>query len=346
MSFLDVIHRSEHLLVPAFRGAIALGFLSAWQALHARRTAPEEPDYIAGLVSAGMPVIYNALRANLRPHGVHVACSAVFCHQSPKVDFIDKATKGCELGDILFAHVHRSGKGPPRRSALLLQAKKAKGNIGRVGAKDAQLRLYTDWPEFVYTAHSHAMGVRRHVSPAVPHRGAQYLLIRHHPPHDVRSGLLGVPGNSPADCCLPDTILHPHAELAVELFELIALRSGRPFLQMAEAVPENGWSQVVWDILENGLNRLYNRRAGGWTDRPRLVGDPLPRFDGEGSALATDPKTAGTVQEILGPERTGRLLSMREQGDWDRDDEDCHEGNEGGGVSFLLIETHEGESAA
>ena len=131
------------------------------------------------------------------------------------------------------------------------------------GFQPVVIELYEDWPEFVYERSSFLNGQKRSVTPKAPHSGAQYLLIDDRPPEEPMSGLLGFPGTYPVGCCIPDETLRNHTHLASELFSLFIFRSGRPFEDKYSAAKNKDWSQVVWDLLETGMKKLFNRKNWG-----------------------------------------------------------------------------------
>lgn len=192
-------------LIQAFHIAAISGILITWRRCENLRTTPQEPDFVAGLVIESTPLIHSALNSVLSPRRVSVSMSAVFCHQTPQVTFGSHPSASCELGDILFVYVHTPRVGPARRNAILFQAKASAQQPCRIHTGESdQLRLYMDWPDFVYARSSFLTGQKRSVTPKASHSGAQYLLIDDRPPHEPMSGLLGFPGTYPVGCCMPD----------------------------------------------------------------------------------------------------------------------------------------------
>jgi len=201
MSVTATLWQNRDELVQSFHNAAITGILSTWRRCENLRTTPQEPDFVAGLVIESTPLIHSALNSVLARRGTSVSMSSVFCHQTPQVTFGSHPAASCELGDILFAYVHTSRVGQPRRNAVLFQAKVSAQQPYRIhtGERD-QLRLYVDWPDFTYTRATALTGQKRSVTPKAPHSGAQYILIDDRPPHEPMSGLLGFPGTYPVGC--------------------------------------------------------------------------------------------------------------------------------------------------
>ncbi len=311
-----------------------------------RGTRPEEPDFVAGLVREATPIIAKAWRHLLGRHRVHVSMLSVYCHQTPQVHFQGMQKTACELGDLLFAHFHSDQSGTGFQNAILLQAKVAQENpFTGVGPKDDQLRLYQSWPDFEYRRSGKALnGLKRAVVPKTPHTGAQYMLIDNRRPHDPVSGLLGIPGTYPIGVSMPDTFLHHHNDLGSELADFLLMRSGRAFCDLfPHQAIEDGWSQIVWDLLRVALTKAFNRKKSEYGDAPRRS-DILQKNDGLCFASTSSGRFRPSVaSKVLGREEAALLYSSdgeaeppqeREYGDGFSDDQ--------GGVSVVLLETASG----
>jgi hypothetical protein len=205
MSLNYLLLNTQQLLVQSFHNAIVHGMNSTWMRCTKLGTKPQEPDFVAGLVLDSIPSICKSLNNALSQHGFSVSVSSVFCHQTPKVNFSHNFPSGkCELGDILFVHIHRPQKGPVRRNALLFQAKKSSKQPYLIPTREQhQLYLYENWPDFVYHRSGGLTGKNRSVFPKSLHSGAQYLLIDDRNPKDPLSSLTHAAGTYPMGCCLP-----------------------------------------------------------------------------------------------------------------------------------------------
>lgn len=335
-------HRDE--LVQSFHFATIFGIISTWRRCENLKTEPQEPDFVAGLVVDSTPLIYSALKTVLSSRQISVSMSAVFCHQKPQVTFNSYPSASCELGDMLIAYVHTPRSGPPKRNAILFQAKTSAKQPYRIhsGEKN-QLRLYEEWPDFVYEKSSFLNGQKRTVTPKTPHSGAQYLLIDDRPPTEPMSGLLGFPGTYPAGCCMPDETLRDHTHLAAELFSLLIFRTGRPFEDKQAASKNQDWSRVVWDLLETGIKKSFTRKNSGRHHLPRGTGDTI-QMDGLSFNDSSSSLSWNTATEILGRNDASFIYGGNDHPPINHNrDRNWEEGPEGG-VSVVLIETSERES--
>ena len=293
-------HKHDEL-IQSFHTATIYGMLNTWRRCEHLTTIPQEPDFVAGLVTESTPLIHSALNSVLSPHNISVSVCSIFCHQTPKVTFGTCKSMSCELGDILFAYVHTPRSGAPRRNAILFQAKAcAKHPYSIHKSETDQLCLYRDWPDFEYTKSSFLNGQKRTVTPKTPHSGAQYLLIDDRPPSEPTSGLLGFPGTYPVGCCMPDELLRNHSHLAAELFNLLIFRTGRPFEDKTAAAKKLDWSQVVWDLLETGVKKSFRRKNSGRHCSPRSAGDTIEMLNGMTFAKASSRLSYCTASEIVG----------------------------------------------
>lgn len=345
MCTTDALWFSRVELIQSFRNATIHGMLDTWKRCERLATTPQEPDFVAGLVTESTPLIHAALTSVLSPWNISVSMCSVFCHQKPEVTFTSGPPASCELGDILFAYIHTPRTGNPRRNAVLFQAKASAWQQYRIHtAEMEQLRLYRDWPDFEYSRSSFLNGQKRSVTPKMPHPGAQYLLIDDSHLNMPMSSLLGFPGTYPVGCCMPDELLRNHSDLATELFNLFIFCTGRPFDDKDAAKKTKDWSQVVWDLLESGVKKVFQRKNSGRFHCPRSSGDTVDMLDGVGFTRASSRIACSTVTEILG--REGALFLYRESDDLPPDDgeRNTDSGESEGGVSVVLIETSERES--
>lgn len=344
MPTTETLWQNRDELVGSFHFAIIHGIVHTWRRCEGLSTTPQEPDFVAGLVIESTRLIHFALNSVLLPRQISVSMSAVFCHQTPQVTFGSHPSASCELGDILFAYVHTPRVGPARRNALLFQAKASAQQPYRIHTGEAnQLRLYMDWPDFVYTRSSLLTGQERAVTPKAPHSGAQYLLIDNRPPDEQMSGLLAFPGTYPIGCCMPDKALRDHSHLASELFNLFTFRTGRAFEDRHTARKRRDWSQVVWDLLETGVKNSFNRKNSGRRSTRRSAGDTVQILDGMSFCRASSWMSCSTVGEIVG--RKAARSMYAQDNDIPPDNRDQEGGIEEpeGGVSVVLIETSERE---
>lgn len=341
--FVSAVMNQYGNLKAAFEHAIRV----AMHETHVRsRKAPEEPDYVAMLTLESAPYIAAALRYAIAHLNYAAAVSSVYCHQSPIVRHDENGQdQVCELGDILFVHFHT---GPDcsvlRRNALLLQAKTlSRDSLALTGRDRAQFELYRFWPTFRYERSGPRLnGQQRDVHPKNWHPGAQYLLI-----NDSRisglSGSLGIPGSWCMAVWPPTSRLYARDSFADILVRFLVGANGRPFTGMGEDATD-GWSQLVWDLIERAETFLFNRRNIGIEHQTRAGGDhvgPLNYVLSEGiiPAFSDDPaRIANRIRTQI-----SRLANDGED-EPPTGDAEPDEGDEDGGVSVVLIETREAES--
>lgn len=337
MSFQHIIWQERSLLVPAAHLAILQGLHETWRRFPT--SSPQEPDFVAGLVLEATPVLWTTYNTILRPHQISISLLAIYCHQTPRVQYSGITKKYTEVGDLLLVHAHRRETGTRLRNALLYQAKMSSKQPYRVPkGEEHQLTLYTDWPEFEYVKSPPLSGEKRAVLPNAPHSGAQYLLIDDRPPGDPRSGLQAIAGTYPIGSCLADTYLHDHNDLASEIVDFLRGRSGRCFAGEASNPSSDGWSQVVWDLIRASVGKVFNRRKAGWPRMPRIAG-AVEEFDGAYLAQASSPLATSTVSAIVGNE--GARLLFSQGGPPDEDRHAIDEGPPETGISLILLETAE-----
>lgn len=124
MSYLQEINKSAFVLPKIFDAISSSAMQDAYSRASPSGKPPEEPDFVASLVKHGVVRIKKVLDILFNGTGIHVATTGVFCHQSPMVKFRHGGNDfRCELGDILFVHIHKDKAGFIQRNALLLQAK-------------------------------------------------------------------------------------------------------------------------------------------------------------------------------------------------------------------------------
>ncbi|MDO9530034.1 MAG: hypothetical protein Q7J27_12880, partial [Syntrophales bacterium] len=277
MSFFNILWQERTPIWNSTHHAIIHGMRETWHRCHQRGNIPQENDFIASIVLDSSPLIYNSLNQIFGKHKIHFSLTSVYCHQTPRVKYPGLTKKFCELGDILFVHVHKTRSGMYRRNALLYQAKVSPQQPYVVLTSEThQLKLYTEWPDFEYcNSGSLLNGKKRKINPKNPHSGAQYLLIDNRPGTCPNSGLIGLSGTYPIGSCMPDIYLYNHNDLASELFELFLLHTGQSFDDRTNSCNKENWSEVVWDLIDAGLRKSFNRRRSGRVSDPRISGGPV-----------------------------------------------------------------------
>jgi hypothetical protein len=337
MSFLLTVKKVKPYLLISSRYSVLISMLKAWDNCRVRGNEPEEPDIVASLVFNWTKIIGNEWRKVFDPFKIQIAVTGIYCHQTPKVSFGGMQGNSCELGDLLWCHVHSDIDKNVRRNAILYQAKRSSDQPYRIHRNESdQLKLYTTWPAFTYISSGALNGQIRHVKPSAPRRGAQYLLIDDRPPERPESGILGIPGTYPIGSCIPSNPLIDHSDLGLELVHSLEFLSGDPFDNKNIAVKENGWSRVIWDILESSAKKAFRRIRSGYTNQPRTSGASPSEIDGcfYTTSPSIQPSRGSLLQELVGSSFSNiDIPPNKQEGQW------FDEG--GGGVSVLLLETFE-----
>jgi hypothetical protein len=344
MSFAHIVWQEQMKIIQNSHLAFVKGMHDTWNYCAKYGRQPQEPDFVASLVLDSAPILYQVFSAIFQQHGLQFSLAAVFCHQTPKVQFVGMSKTSCEVGDLLFVHVHTPRTGETTRNALLYQAKKSSKQPYRIDSSEAdQLRLYATWPPFEYYKSPPLTGQQRDITPKLPHTGAQYMLIDDRPPGDPQSGLMGIPGTYPIGCCMADEYLHNHNHLAREIFDFLLLRSGRAFIDQSTSSSTNGWSKLVWDLLITGLHKAFNRRNSGRLGAPRHAGGPVHLSDGCFFARTTGATALTTAASILGHDSTENLFADTRDVPPDRNWPQDNFPDPYSGVSIVLFETFEEE---
>jgi hypothetical protein len=289
-------------------------------------TKPSEPDFVALLVTRAIPAFAIKLVGAFKTIGVQAVATSVFCHGRPQVTH---ANGTCELGDVLFAYFHTDLSGNEYRNSLLLQAKMSGSAQHTVGKSELhQLGLYTSWGPFKYFRTRSLSGVARSVTPLARHQGAQYLLIDNGGPTNPLSGVSGAPGTYPMGTAAAQRYLTIQRSLGASVIHLLSGAEGRVFKDKQSATSD--WDQVVWDLIDHGLNRTFTQQRAGVFKHDRTRHTPI------GLALTDSISIVGDTffGNVLNQASNGNLGPPREAATDAPDDED-------GGISLILIETRD-----
>ncbi|MBE3094475.1 MAG: hypothetical protein IMZ52_05550 [Actinobacteria bacterium] len=338
MSFIFNVKKVSPFLVATARYSVLISMLKAWDNCRGRGNKPEEPDIVASLVLNGTKIIEDGWREIFNLFKIKIALTGIYCHQTPKINFKGMIGHSCELGDLLWCHVHTAKDGNIIRNAILYQAKKSSEHPYTICKEELdQFKLYSTWPEFTYVNSGKLLnGQMRHVKPSAPRRGAQYLLIEDHPPEWPESGIFGFPVIYPTGSCISSNPLIPHSDLGLELVRSLEYLSGDPFDDRIIAKNENGWSRVIWDILESSEKKAFRRVRSGYNNQPRRKGAEPSKMDG--CFYTTSHKNFPSGKSILGDLIDGNHSNVgipphkQESELFDKNNS---------GVSILLLETYE-----
>jgi hypothetical protein len=207
---------------------------------------------------------------------IKIDIASVFCHQRPLITF---ATNGpdetCEIADVLFLHCHKNIFGLKSYNAVLFQAKKDNGKDDDILMKlDAQLKLYTKWPEFRYgkrnakVSYTFSVEDTRLILPSRQHKGARYLVF----PRDPSYTSLPVKFMT----AKANRILKPDKSFSEELDNLIIGIGGR---SVKKRNVRDIWffrchdlSKVIKEIINKiNLDYQFTNRQLGSGQFPRLI---------------------------------------------------------------------------
>ena len=106
-------------------------------------------------------------------------------------------------------------------------------------------------------------------------------------------------------------ILRGHSSFAYGIFSSFIFLGGRPFDNKQDAFGKKDWSEMVWDLLEFGLKKAFNRKRSGIRTQPRFKGD-VAAFDGMSIFYNKPHFGVSIAEEILGKYRIKTLVGKAE----------------------------------
>jgi len=213
----------------------------------------QEPDFVATLAISSVPKIAKQLNNSLKQKSIKLKLHTIFCHLSPQIQF--KGTS-CELGDILIVHIHKRLNGSQFGRALLLQAKMASKNKPISKIPPSQEQLYSTWPRFKYYRSGFLTGQERKVFENNSTNDRQFLLIDK-TNKTLLCSRLPLNGSS-----------YKPTDFAATIIDVLQGCCGRNF----DSCKKHGigWSRVVWDLIEIGKLKLFNRNNINQRSVPRF----------------------------------------------------------------------------
>lgn len=248
------IRSKRKLLKTGFDAAVTDALVDAKD--RSLKSSPEEPDFVASLVSE----LPNKIRKTLSvafPKD-HFEVSGIFCHQKPIVHI--GMNKNPELGDLLLVLQIKSGN-EDRFNSLLLQAKKTSKTVYKIPSSEYhQLELYTKWPEFTYLRAGILNKTKRNIIPKAATVGAQYLLIKE---NDISGSNLSV---APAA-----SQLSPVNTFSETLISFLAFTTGRS-VESIDNKSTDDWTNMIQDLLRVAKQSSYTRRNSKRIKEPRYNG--------------------------------------------------------------------------
>ncbi len=319
------LHERESM----YSGANAAIWHSHSLAGHLAKSTAREEDYVATLVTNGIPFLADRWVPLLRLKGVSLRLSGVFCHGHPQVSFGSPPSQ-VELADLLIVHQHtRAGRASAR--AILLQAKMSSDSAHRLSASDAQLDLFSRWPPIEFVTGGLAPGTRDLKEHG---KGSRYALV-----HDGRAYPEEITwaDQCPWAASVAKQHLTADHSLARLLGDMLLNKDGRPF-QLGK--PKDDWSRTIQELLQTTGLRTYRRANIGRGPTPRITAEPglmLMCTDGGQSGIEAQVSRASLLERYFGAVPIA-------QGDSDDSKTPPSEQRDPptGGISSLIIETTEG----
>jgi hypothetical protein len=329
LATLFALHERESL----YSGANSAIWHSHNLAGHLAKSKTREEDYVATLVTNGIPLLLDRWEPLLRPKGISLKLAGVFCHGHPQVSF-GAACSRVELADLLVVHQHTKGSRVTAR-AILLQAKMSTDSTHRLSASDPQLQLFSNWPSFEFVTGGLAPGFRNIKEKG---KGSRYALIHDGPSYPEH---ITWTDQCPWAASPATPMLTADRSIARLLGDILLNKDGRPF-QLGK--PKDDWSRTIQELLETTGKRTYRRANIKRGPTPRITGN-LGVGSGVMLAYAThmefpSPLSASRVSILdryFGATPTsqhdgsGNISPPVEQLDLPH-----------GGISSLIIETAEG----
>lgn len=300
-------------------------------AASSRKTTREE-DYVATLVRVAVPLLATRWSAVLEPRGIAVRVSGVFCHGRPQVKFAYPGSP-VELADLLIVHLHAT-KSKSTARALLIQAKMSDDGVHTLAATDAQLHLFTNWPDFNFIDASMDPATRILKETG---KGSRYALIRkeHDFPEDI-----SWPDQSPWAVSKAGLHLDGKQSFPKALGNVVLGLDGRTVNLKR---PGNDWSRLIKELLETTGAKTFRRANIGLAPTARLTEATFPAgltlFISESVTFAARAASLGSsVVETTFFANAANLLDGGGGGDATAG-QDANQ--DSGGMSSLIIETQE-----
>lgn len=326
LSTLLAAHERESL----YSGANSAIWHSHHLAGHSAKSSAREEDYVATLVTNGVPRLAERWDPLLRTRGIALKLAGVFCHGHPQVSFGSPSSQ-VELADLLVVHQHTKGARTSAR-AILLQAKMSTDSTHKLSASDPQLHLFSAWPPFEFVTGGLAPGLREIKEKG---KGSRYALVHDGPayPEHITWGDQCPWAASPAA-----QMLTADRSIARLLGDMLLNKDGRPF-QLGK--PKDDWSRTIQELLQTTGQRTYRRANIGRGPTPRIT-EALAGSSGVmlmygHTASAPSASRASVLDRYF-----GAAPASQGNGDDSRLPPIEQRDQTSGGISSLIIETTEG----
>ncbi|MES2103335.1 MAG: hypothetical protein V4634_04895 [Pseudomonadota bacterium] len=301
---------------------------------HARRAAREE-DYVATLVTNGVPLLADRWISVLEPKGIALKISGVFCHGHPQVAF-GIPQRQVELADLLIIHQH-SAKTRTTARALLVQAKMSTDATHRLPTGDQQLYLFSTWPKFEFVTGGLARGLRdlKEIG-----KGSRYALVL---AGQAYPESITWADQCPWGACHADQLLSAERSFSKVLGDILLGKDGR-IVQLNSRSDE--WSRTIKELLEVTGTKTYRRTNIGRGETSRLSMSSSTNagvmFLTESSNFTGNDRTRAL--KTVGNRFFGNVPLAQADGNGNDPPTFEREDNRGGGISMLVIETREVEA--
>lgn len=322
---------TTHELESLYSAANSAIWHSHHYAVQAAKGKAREEDFVATLVTDGVPLLADRWISLLEPKGIHLKISGVFCHGHPQVEFGSPKCR-VELADLLVVHQH-IGKTRSSAKAILLQAKMSADATHRLPTSDPQLKLFSSWPTFEFVTGGMAPGLR---NLAETGKGSRYALVLEETSYP--EGITWA-DQCPWGTCPATQLLSADRSLAKLFGDMLLGKDGRTFQLGA---PRDDWSRTIQELLQTTGKRTYRRANIGRGETPRLA-EIMSLTSGTALFCASPQYKTGLIS------RSKRSVSERFFGAEPKNQHNDNDGGDGrfeeqgapGGISTLIIETRE-----
>jgi hypothetical protein len=223
------------------------------------RHSPGEVDKVLSFFIEGLEFLEDEANRILHPRGVALSISAIFTHQTPKVELTTTQHVGsrCELADLCMLATY--GQELPRNglgNGVMLQAKE---NFQRA-SDPVQRALYEEEVRFRYSGPADLRDLNPNHRNLPPKRepALAYWILEHWPWHRFPNRMLATTvlwtnqqiGNHPVGIPFSNAIV-----------DFLAANSGWGFRR--PAAREIGWNKIIFDLVEFTARAALNRDALG-----------------------------------------------------------------------------------
>lgn len=251
---------AKHEIESLYSAANSAIWHSHSSAALAAKSKVREEDFVATLVTDGIPQFADRWISILEPKGVQVRISGVFCHGHPQVEFNSPKLR-VELADLLVVHQHTTSKRTIAR-AMLIQAKMSTDSTHILPKGDPQLQLFSGWPPFEFVTGGLSPGIRDIKEQG---KGSRYALVLngHAYPEQITWA-----DQCPWGTCPAAQALSSDSSLAKLLGDMLLGKDGRSF-QLGR--PKDDWSKTIHELLTTTGKRTYRRANISRGDTPRIA---------------------------------------------------------------------------